>query len=57
MGFPKLGLLCGGSREYKDYSILGSLFGSPSFGRLPNGFQVLQQGVGNTVETSKGFRV
>ena len=34
-GFPKLGVLFGGPNN-KDYSILGSILGSPHFGKLPN---------------------
>ena len=35
MGFPKLGDLFGDPYN-KDYSILGSILGSPYFGKLPN---------------------
>ena len=35
-GFPKIrGTLIGGPRN-KDYSILGSILGSPNFGNVPN---------------------
>ena len=33
-GFPKLGVPFGGPND-KDYSILGSILGSPYFGKLP----------------------
>ena len=33
-GFPKLGYLTGGPHN-KEYSILGSILGSPYFGKLP----------------------
>ena len=36
-GFPKLGYLFGGP-HYKDYSILGSILGSPYLGELPPSF-------------------
>ena len=35
-GFPKLGVPFRGSNN-KDYNILGSILGSPYFGKLPNG--------------------
>ena len=34
-GFPKFGVPCWGS-QYKDYSILVSILGSPYFGKLPH---------------------
>ena len=34
-GFPKLGVPFGGPHN-KDYSILGSILGSPYLGKLPN---------------------
>ena len=34
-GFPKLGYLIGDPHN-KEYSILGSILGSPHFGKLPN---------------------
>ena len=34
-GFPKLGVPFWGSNN-KDYSIFGSILGSPNFGKLPN---------------------
>ena len=33
-GFPKLGVPFWGS-QYKDYSLLGAILGSPHFGKLP----------------------
>ena len=38
-GFPKLGYPFGGPYN-KDYSILGSILGSPYFGKLPKGCSV-----------------
>ena len=35
-GFPKLGVPFLGGPHNKDYSILGSILGSPYFGKLPN---------------------
>ena len=35
-GFPNLGYLFGGPHN-KDYSMLGSILGSPYIGKLPNG--------------------
>ena len=34
-GFPKLGVPFLGDPHNKDYSILGSILGSPYFGKLP----------------------
>ena len=40
MGFPKIrGALFGGPHN-KDYSILGSILGSPYFGKLPYGHSI-----------------
>ena len=41
-GFPKIrGTILGGYYN-KDYSILGSILGSPYFGKLPNGVSGFQ---------------
>ena len=39
-GFPKLGGTLFGGPHNKDYSILGSILGSPYFGKLPNHAEV-----------------
>ena len=37
LGFPKIGGNLFGGPHNKDYSILGSILGSPHFGKLPFG--------------------
>ena len=38
-GFLKLGVSYWGGPHNKDYSILGSILGSPYLGKLPNGLE------------------
>ena len=47
-GFPKLGGYPFGSPNNKDYSILGSILGSPNFGKLPYVCQLYLQVLGTT---------
>ena len=43
MGFPKIRGTFFGGPHIKNYSILGSIFGSPYFGRLPNEATMIQK--------------